>query len=143
MNEKNEPTAGLKRRDFLLLGAAAAACAGCQGMGGSGPGPHTGAVQTIDAGPALSYAADGVYSNFRALGFFIVRRGEKLEVLSSTCTHRRCKLNVDSDNSFYCHCHGSTFDPDGRVTDGPATRNLPVFRTLTDASGHLLVQAGV
>jgi Rieske Fe-S protein len=110
-------------------------------MGGAGPGPQPGAEQTIDAGPASNYAADGVYANFRALGFFIVRRGQKLEALSSICTHRRCKLNVDSDKSFYCHCHGSTFDPDGRVTDGPATRNLPVFRTLTDPSGHLLVRA--
>src|SRR5271166_4981392 len=136
MNPKDEPTTGLKRRDFLLLGAAAVACAGCQGMGG-GPSPSLSEGGTFDAGPVANYAADGVYSNFRALGFFIVRRGGKLEALSSICTHRRCKLNVDSDNSFYCHCHGSTFDPDGVVTDGPATRNLPVFQTVTNAAGHL------
>ena len=110
-------------------------------MGGTGSG--SGNAQTIDAGPATNYAADGVYPNFRDLGFFIVRRGGNLEALSSTCTHRRCKLNVDTDNSFYCHCHGSTFDPDGKVTDGPATRNLPLFQITTDASGHLLVHAMV
>jgi Rieske Fe-S protein len=141
MKEKHETGGGLKRREFLLLGAAAAACAGCQGMSSAKPG--SGSTQTIDAGPATNYAADGVYPNFRDLGFFIVRRGGKLEALSSICTHRRCKVNVDADHSFFCHCHGSTFDPNGKVTEGPATRDLPLLQTTTDAAGHLLVHAVV
>jgi Rieske Fe-S protein len=140
MNRKEINPGGLNRREFLLLGTAAAACTGCQSMGG---GPPANPGKTVDAGPAANYAKDGVYSNYRDLGFFIVRRGEKLEALSSICTHRRCKLNADSDGSFYCHCHGSTFDPDGQVTDGPATRNLPVYETESDAGGHLLVHASL
>jgi len=140
MNPDDERKAGMKRRDFLLLGAAAAACAGCQGMGaGGGAAAPAGERQTYDAGPASSYSADGVYANFRDLGFFVVRRGEKLEALSSICTHRRCKLTAESDDTFYCHCHGSTFDPDGKVTDGPAKRDLPLLPVATNAAGHLLV----
>ena len=111
-------------------------------MGGGGV-AATGGEQTYDAGPIANYAADGVYTNFHDIGFFIIRHGGKLEALSSICTHRKCKLTAESDRSFYCHCHGSTFDPDGKVTDGPAKRDLPVLATFTSESGHLMVKVSV
>jgi len=137
MSHQPEPETGIKRREFILISLAAAAAAGCQGVGGGAA--KTGGAKTFDAGPAANYAADGVYSNFRSLGFFIIRRGGKLEALSSICTHRSCVLTAEDDQSFYCHCHGSAFDPEGKVTDGPATRNLPVLETSMDAGGRLLV----
>ena len=93
----------------------------------------------IDAGPLTNYAADGVYDGFRDLGFFVIRKGEKLTALSSYCTHQKCKLKAEHDHSFYCRCHGSTFDPGGKVTEGPATRNLPTIPTISE-KGHLLVK---
>jgi cytochrome b6-f complex iron-sulfur subunit len=93
----------------------------------------------VDAGLASAYANDGVYSQFRSLGFFIIRRGSQLTALASNCTHRKCKLDAEPDRTFYCPCHGSTFDPAGKVTEGPAKRDLPVFATTTDPRGHLLV----
>ena len=76
---------------------------------------------------------------YRDLGFFIVRRGATLFALSAICTHRKCKLTAELDRSFYCNCHGSTFDPAGHVTQGPARRDLPVLTTVTDERGQLLV----
>ncbi len=93
----------------------------------------------VDAGLASAYAKDGVYSEFRSVGFFVIRRGSQLTALSSYCTHRHCKLDAEQDRTFYCPCHGSTFDPAGKVTEGPATRDLPVLATSTDARGHLMV----
>ena len=52
------------------------------------------------------------------------------------------KLKAERDYSFYCRCHGSTFDPGGKVTEGPATRNLPVLPT-TNSQGHLIVKVPV
>jgi hypothetical protein len=43
------------------------------------------------------------------------------------------------DDSFYCDCHWSNFDPAGKVTQGPADRDLPVFQSMTSATGHLMV----
>ncbi len=142
MNKDDLPNPAMNRRDFILVSVAAATAAGCQGVagGGSPAAGTTGAARTIDAGPAGNYSADGVYTNFRDLGFFIIRRGGKLEALSSICTHRQCKLDAEPDRTFYCHCHGSTFDPNGKVTEGPATRNLPVLPTSTNEAGHLIVQ---
>ena len=86
-----------------------------------------------------SDAADGVYATFWHQGFFIVRQAPKLLALSAMCTHRRCKLDVEPDGSFSFPCHGSTFDNNGRVTHGPARRDLPVLATSFNKCGCLLV----
>src|SRR6516162_2988706 len=113
------------RRQFLAW--TAAVLSGCKAAD-EGATPTAGhREQIIDAGPAGAYAADGVYSRFRDQGFFLVRQGDKLFALSSCCTHRKCKLTAEPDRSFYCKCHGSTFDPGGKVTEGPARRDLPVL----------------
>src|SRR5271170_4758143 len=107
----------ISRRKFLLL-TAGVVVAGCKTADNSGN-PAAGAEKTINAGLANNYAADGVYSNFRDEGFFVIRKGGKLFALSAICTHRDCKLTAEPDKSFYCKCHGSTFDPSGKVTEGP------------------------
>ena len=126
----------INRREFLILTAVFAA--GCSSMEHVGF-PSAGGERTVNAGPAGNYAADGVYAAFRDQGFFIVRRGEKLFAVSSICTHRKCKLTTDRGHSFYCPCHGSTFGPGGRVTHGPARRDLPVFATSVNGNGELMV----
>jgi|SRR6516165_8495483 Rieske Fe-S protein len=122
----------ISRREFLILTGtfAAGGCASERAAGGE---------RVVNAGPASNYAADGLYGAFRERGFFIVRRGERLFALSAVCTHKNCKLKPERDRSFYCPCHGSTFDPTGHVTKGPAKRDLPVFDTSISKNGELLV----
>jgi Rieske Fe-S protein len=84
-----------------------------------------------------------VYGHFRDQGFFVIRKGEQLFALSSICTHRTCKLDAESDRSFFCACHGSTFDPSGKVTEGPARRDLPTLTSVTNENGQLLVTVPV
>src|ERR1700742_3794037 len=127
----------MNRSHFLFL-TAGLATAGCQSTDGGGPSSTL--PQTINAGPASHYAADGIYSRYRDLGFFIVRQGDKLFALSSYCTHRKCKLTAQTDRTFYCPCHGSTFNADGHVTKGPAKLDLPVYSTSSNDQGQLLVQ---
>jgi len=126
----------IDRRQFLALTTATAAYAatGCCVVLAGAP------RQTVDAGPAGNFGAEGVYDTFRDLGFFVVRRDGKLIALSSYCTHRKCKVKAEPDHSFYCKCHGATFAPSGHVTEGPARRDLPVLATSVNERGHLLVQ---
>jgi len=112
----------IRRREFLILVAAAL------------PGPKTvaktaSAERVVDAGPTSDYSSDGVYARFRDQGFFVIRRGKELIALSALCTHRKCKLSSEPDRSFYCKCHGSAFDQNGKVTEGPARRDLPILTT--------------
>ena len=93
----------------------------------------------VDVGPANLYASDGVYDKFRDLGFFLVRANGKLIALSSYCTHRICKLTAQANHTFQCKCHGSKFTEEGKVTEGPAKRDLPVLPLNTASNGNLVV----
>jgi len=133
--QDHAPT-GINRRQFLIL--AAAGVAAPKAVEGNPT-----ADRLVDAGPVSNYAVEGLYSGFRDQGFFLVRRGAQLLALSASCTHRKCKLNTTPDRSFYCKCHGSMFDPSGKVTEGPAKRDLPILPTMVNDRGHLLVQIPV
>jgi Rieske Fe-S protein len=126
----------INRRQFLMLTAAAAAgCKAVTDKDASGAGKE----RVVDAGPVSDYAAEGVHGRFRDQGFFVVRQGGALFAISAICTHRKCKLAAKPDHSFVCPCHGSVFDPGGRVLNGPAKRDLPVYPVFTNESGQLLV----
>ncbi len=127
----------VNRRTFLFLSAAFAA--GCAAPGGANFSAG-GKERIVNAGSAAQYLADGVYPRYRDLGFFIVRRGANLSAISAICTHHNCKLDAEPDKTFYCPCHGSTFDANGQVTQGPARRNLPAYEIFTDEKGNLLVK---
>jgi Rieske Fe-S protein len=43
---------------------------------------------------------------------------------SSSCTHKGCAVNKVADGTIDCPCHGSKFNLDGTVANGPATRPL-------------------
>ena len=48
-----------------------------------------------------------------------------LHAVSATCTHLGCEVAFNpAERSWDCHCHGSRFNPDGRVLQGPAVRDL-------------------
>lgn len=56
---------------------------------------------------------------------------QQVHALYTMCTHKHCPLDVE-DDGFVCSCHGSSFDLQGRVTNGPATEalmSLPVVLT--------------
>ena len=56
--------------------------------------------------------------------------------LSLVCTHLGCSLENDLDG-FSCPCHGSRFDENGKITDGPAEKHLPSLRVEVTDEGKL------
>lgn len=134
----------LNRRQLMILTAAVAA--GCKRNDDTARAPSTRRATTapvgsgFDAGPVGDFKADDVYTDHRDDGFFVIRRDKTLFALSSVCTHKGCKVRVADDLSFFCKCHKSTFDRDGRVTKGPAKRDLPCIPVATDEGGHLHIK---
>ena len=59
-------------------------------------------------------------------------------VVIGVCTHLGCVPNR-TEEGWFCPCHGSRYDLSGRVTKGPAPRNLdiPPYRFLD--GGRLLI----
>ena len=49
----------------------------------------------------------------------------KVHVLSAACPHLGCVVHWNAvESSWDCPCHGSRFDPMGKVLCGPAISNL-------------------
>ncbi|MBC8146154.1 MAG: Rieske 2Fe-2S domain-containing protein [bacterium] len=57
------------------------------------------------------------------------------------CTHLGCLVEPADDNgTLHCLCHGSAFQADGTLMNGPAEVDLPSFETFYDGSGVVGVE---
>lgn len=63
-----------------------------------------------------------------------------LAVLSSICPHMGCNVAWrDGEHDFFCPCHGSVWEPDGKYVSGPAPRGMdPLPNKIED--GKLMVK---
>jgi len=68
----------------------------------------------------------------------IVRDGNKVAAISTTCTHLGC-IVAPSETGFKCPSHGSQFDVDGNVTGGPAPKPLSWVAVTLTPNGELEV----
>ncbi len=60
-----------------------------------------------------------------------------LHVVSLRCTHLGCLLRFNgAERSWDCPCHGSRFDVDGSVLEGPAVRALPRRQLIDPTAGN-------
>ena len=64
----------------------------------------------------------------------VYRNGNgELSALSPVCSHLGCLVHWNTtEKSWDCPCHGSRFDPHGRILNGPAIEPLEA-RQLPDA----------
>ncbi|BDU75496.1 QcrA and Rieske domain-containing protein [Mesoterricola sediminis] len=72
----------------------------------------------------------------------IVREGNRIAAISTTCTHLGCIVGL-ADTGFACPCHGSRFDPDGTVTGGPAPKPLPWYKIALAPNGEIEVDKDI
>jgi Rieske Fe-S protein len=71
---------------------------------------------------------------------FLVRSGDTVKALDSTCTHLGCRTRVNPDaRQIECPCHGGVYDLEGQVLSGPPPRALNQLPTRVDGS-RILVQ---
>lgn len=61
--------------------------------------------------------------------------------LSSNCQHNGCTVNPFDRalGVMRCPCHGSQYNIDGTLNQGPAARGLDVLTCTADAAGHLMI----
>lgn len=74
--------------------------------------------------------------------YLIINSGPTIAeyAIKSACTHLGCAVNWDQEtNQFKCPCHGSRYDAQGRVVEGPAQRSLPLFTVVVKQNQVRLV----
>ena len=122
----------LARDGFLYLGGALA-------LGGllrfldydPNPAPKT----EFDLGPASNFPLNSrtLLSNPQAV---LLHTENGFSALSLVCTHLGCTVEQKTDG-FTCPCHGSRFDSNGTVINGPAEKPLRSLRVETTNEGNL------
>jgi Rieske Fe-S protein len=132
----------LNRRDFLKVSTnSLLALAAALGVGGllrylsyqfdSPP------RNEFDIGPESDYPLPS-RTVLLTIPAIIIRDNNGFQAMSLTCTHLGC--TVETRNFGYeCPCHGSRFDPAGKVVKGPAASNLPILRIKKTEDGNLHV----
>jgi nitrite reductase/ring-hydroxylating ferredoxin subunit len=119
------------RRSLLKILAATplVACSGNSGAAASFGVVSTGNVSSTSV-DALSIVPDAP----AILG----RDSNGLYAMTITCTHQGCDV-APSGSTLECPCHGSKFDSNGAVLQGPAAAPLVHFAVAVDASGNITV----
>jgi Rieske Fe-S protein len=84
---------------------------------------------------------DGYTQTVERQVVFLVKSGDGVKALSSTCTHLGCRVSWDAEaKQLKCPCHGGVYDRTGAVVAGPPPAPLASLMTRIDA-GQVLIQA--
>ena len=136
------PSNPLSRRDFLALATKSVlALSGLLGLGGLfrflsyRPGPP--APTQFDLGPGANYPL-GSQTPLPEARAILLHTSDGFLALSAACTHLGCQVKPTAEG-FTCPCHGSRFDRQCAVLNGPAARPLRVLRVEERADGHLIL----
>jgi len=133
----------VERRDFLGLAAlwsfiatGVVMLAGALRLPMPSVFPETGSKFRI--GPPDRYPP-GSSVRLQERNVLVLRDERGFRALSLVCTHLGCITSQEASGEFVCPCHGSRFDPEGRVTKGPAPSRLRYLEVTRAPSGDLLV----
>jgi quinol---cytochrome c reductase iron-sulfur subunit, bacillus type len=84
---------------------------------------------------------DGYTQSVERQVVFLVKSGENVTALSSTCTHLGCRVSWDAEaKQLKCPCHGGVYDRTGAVIAGPPPAPLATLMTRVDGD-QVLIQA--
>jgi Rieske Fe-S protein len=61
---------------------------------------------------------------------------------SSKCTHMGCEVPLPVNNSIICPCHKAIFDARGKVTRGPAKKDLRPYTVALNGSILTITETG-
>lgn len=139
----------MQRKQFLVgagLGLLTTAVAACTTYGKKPEAPTTDAPATGGTAAAgtdvLARTADVPIGGGVIVGEVVLTQASAgdFKGFSSTCTHAGCTLNEVADGTINCPCHGSKFNLDGSVANGPATK--PLEAKPVTVQGDSIIVAG-
>ncbi len=134
-------TAKMDRRSFFWLGCAAIASATAGFLFSTFrflvPNVLYEPSSRFAIGPLSAFPPESVtFLDDRRL--FVFNGADGFYAISAICTHLGCTVKR-SATGFDCPCHGSRFDANGRVTNGPAPAPLAWYGLSLSPRGELVV----
>ncbi|WP_436393926.1 TQO small subunit DoxD [Amycolatopsis sp. MEPSY49] len=86
--------------------------------------PGTNSQTVIAAVSAVAVGSSTSFTTPNGSAAYLLRPStDTFMAFLATCTHQGCPITL-AGSGFRCPCHGSTFDGNGQVTGGPATKPL-------------------
>jgi cytochrome b6-f complex iron-sulfur subunit len=127
------------RREFLVVLGASTACGMLPACAPPAEGP-------IAVGNVNELAIDDVRA-IEGTSVILGRDAGGVYALTAVCTHAGCDMTVGTSHSvgatgIRCGCHGSQFDLDGNVTNGPASDPLKHWAVQVAEDGAITVDVG-
>jgi len=137
--------AHLSRAGFLTLaGKSVLAMCGLLGLGGLveflGFQPDPAPPTHFDLGPASDYPL-GSRTLVAAARAVLLHDRSGFTALSLVCPHLGCTVEQAPDG-YACPCHGSRFDPLGKLVNGPASQPMKSLKVEVTPEGRLILHTG-
>ena len=84
--------------------------------------------------------ADGATDVIDRRVVYLVRHGNEVRALDSTCTHLGCRTRFNADSKrIECPCHGGMYDATGQVIGGPPPSPLQTLPNRVE-DDHVFVE---
>ncbi len=135
----------ISRRDFIHLASRGLlGLSGIMGIAGMirfmSYEPPPPPPKRYEIGPESDYPLNSrtVVSYIPAL---IIHNEQGFEAIGMVCTHLGCTVEAKADG-FVCPCHGSRYNSEGQVTNGPAQSALATLKIELTKDGKLIVYKG-
>jgi cytochrome b6-f complex iron-sulfur subunit len=137
-----QPDMHFPRRNFLtLVGKSLLVVSGLLGLGGlveylsyqPEPSPPT----QYDLGPASSYPP-GSNTLIAQVPAVLLHTGAEFKALSLVCPHLGCTVEP-TGKGYACPCHGSRFNEDGSIRNGPANKPMQALKVEETPDGRLIL----
>ena len=132
-----------ERRDFLgaaAIGSAVAAL-GVAAIGAARlpmPSVFPEANTRVKLGPPAQFS-DVAATAVPEHRLWVLSDAGGLYAMSAVCTHLACIVQSQDEAGYFCPCHGSRFDHNGKPTAGPAPGPLHYLKLSLSADGQLQV----
>lgn len=105
------------------------------GGGGGGTGAGTNVIITVGNFAGLANTGQLVQVTDMSPLIAVKRTGAtSFDAFLMRCTHEGCPVDIVGGQRFDCGCHGSRFNSDGNVINGPASQPLDKLTTSYDSS---------
>jgi Rieske Fe-S protein len=119
----------IPRKGFIVgsgLGLIATVVAACSGIKRTAGGEQSATSSSAAPAKPIAKASDVPVGSGVIVDDVVVTQPSTgvFKGFSATCTHLGCTLATVADGTINCPCHGSKFNLDGSVAEGPAARPL-------------------